>query len=83
MAWYRCRKENERPFWPFKGLRRIFSRFDQPDLMFMVVLPITLVVEALRCCESALARQEAGRIISGLALGYLHGGDVGGRGSDP
>ena len=47
-TWYRRRNEVERLFRRLKGFRRIFSRFDKLDLMFMAFLCFVLVVEALR-----------------------------------
>jgi transposase len=47
-AWYRRRNEIERLFRRLKGFRRIFSRFDKFDVMFMAFLCFALVVEALR-----------------------------------
>ena len=47
-AWYRRRNEIERLFRRLKGFRRIFSRFDKLDTMFMAFLCFALVVEALR-----------------------------------
>jgi transposase len=47
-AWYRRRNEIERLFRRLKGFRRIFSRFDKLDVMFMAFLCFSLVVEALR-----------------------------------
>jgi len=47
-AWYRRRNEIERLFRRLKGFRRIFSRFDKLDGMFMAFLCFALVVEALR-----------------------------------
>jgi len=47
-AWYRRRNEIERLFRRLKGFRRIFSRFDKLDAMFMAFLCFALVVEALR-----------------------------------
>ena len=47
-AWYRRRNEIERLFRRLKGFRRIFSRFDKLDIMFMGFLCFALVVEALR-----------------------------------
>jgi transposase len=47
-AWYRRRNEIERLFRRLKGFRRIFSRFDKLDVMFMAFLHFALVVEALR-----------------------------------
>jgi transposase len=47
-AWYRRCNEIERLFRRLKGFRRIFSRFDKLDIMFMGFLCFALVVEALR-----------------------------------
>ena len=47
-AWYRRRNEIERLFRRLKGFRRIFSRFDKLDVMFMAFLCFALVVEGLR-----------------------------------
>ena len=47
-SWYRRRNEIERLFRRLKGFRRIFSRFDKLDVMFMAFLCFALVVEALR-----------------------------------
>lgn len=45
---YKRRNEIERLFRRLKGFRRIFSRFDKPDVMFMGFLCFALVVEGLR-----------------------------------
>jgi transposase len=45
---YRRRNEVERLFRRLKGFRRIFSRFDKLDVMFMAFLHFTLIIEALR-----------------------------------
>jgi transposase len=47
-AWYKRRNEIEHLFRRLKGFRRIFSRFDKLDVMFMAFLCFALVVEALR-----------------------------------
>lgn len=47
-AWYRRRNEIERLFRRLKGFRRIFSRFDKLDVMFMAFLCFALIVERLR-----------------------------------
>ena len=47
-ALYKRRNEIERLFRRLKGFRRIFSRFDKLDVMFMGFLCFALVVEALR-----------------------------------
>ncbi len=45
---YRRRNEVERLFRRLKGFRRIFSRFDKLDVMFLAFLHFALIVEALR-----------------------------------
>ena len=47
-ALYRRRNEIERLFRRLKGFRRIFSRFDKLDVMFLAFLHFALIVEALR-----------------------------------
>jgi transposase len=45
---YRRRNEIERLFRRLKGFRRIFSRFDKLDVVFLASLHFALIVEALR-----------------------------------
>jgi transposase len=45
---YKRRNEIERLFRRLKGFRRIFSRFDKLDVMFMGFLYFALVIEGLR-----------------------------------
>jgi len=47
-ALYRRRNQVERLFRRLKGFRRIFSRFDKLDVMFLAFLNFALIVEALR-----------------------------------
>ena len=47
-ALYRKRNEIERLFQRLKGFRRIFSRFDKLDVVFLAFLNFALIVEALR-----------------------------------
>ena len=47
-ALYRRRNEVEHLFRSLKGFRRIFSRFDKLDLMFIAFMNFALIVEALR-----------------------------------
>ena len=47
---YRKRNEIERLFRRLKGFRRIFSRFDKLDVVFLAFLNFALIVEALRLC---------------------------------
>ena len=47
-ALYRRRNEIERLFRRLKGFRRIFSRFDKLDLLFIAFIYFALIVEALR-----------------------------------
>ena len=45
---YRKRNQIERLFRRLKGFRRIFSRFDKLDVVFLAFLNFALIVEALR-----------------------------------
>ena len=47
-AMYRRRNEIERLFRRLKGFRRIFSRFEKLDVMFIAFIHFALIVEALR-----------------------------------
>ena len=48
-----CRRnEIERLFRRLKGFRRIFSRFDKPDVVFLAFLHFALIIEALRSLNS-------------------------------
>jgi transposase len=47
-ALYRRRNEIERLFRRLKGFRRIFSRFDKLDVVFIAFLYFALIIEALR-----------------------------------
>ncbi len=47
-AMYRRRNEIKRLFRRLKGFRRIFSRFDKLDVMFIAFIHFALIVEALR-----------------------------------
>lgn len=47
-ALYRRRNEIERLFRRLKGFRRIFSRFDKLDAVFVAFIHFALIVEALR-----------------------------------
>lgn len=47
-AMYRRRNEIERLFRRLKGFRRIFSRFEKLDIMFLAFIHFALIVEALR-----------------------------------
>ncbi|MGA7180717.1 MAG: transposase, partial [Thiobacillaceae bacterium] len=47
---YRRRNEIERLFRRLKGFRRIFSRFDKLDVMFIGFIHFALIIEGLRLC---------------------------------
>ena len=47
-AMYRKRSEIERLFRRLKGFRRIFSRFEKLDVLFLGFLTFALIVEVLR-----------------------------------
>ncbi len=46
-ALYKKRNEVERLFRRLKGFRRIFSRFDKLDVVFMFFIQFALIVQAL------------------------------------
>ena len=45
---YKRRNEIERLFRRLKGFRRIFSRFEKLDVIFLGFIHFSLIVEALR-----------------------------------
>ena len=47
-AMYKRRNEIERLFRRLKGFRRIFSRFEKLDVMFIAFITFALVIEAMR-----------------------------------
>ena len=47
-ALYKKRNEVERLFRRLKGFRRIFSRFEKLDVVFLAVLHFALIVDALK-----------------------------------
>jgi transposase len=47
-ALYKKRNEIERLFRRLKGFRRIFSRFEKLDILFLAFLHFALIIEALR-----------------------------------
>ena len=49
-AMYKRRNEIERLFRRLKGFRRIFSRFEKLDVMFLAFIHFALIIEALRLC---------------------------------
>ncbi len=49
-AMYKRRNEIERLFRRLKGFRRIFSRFEKLDVMFIGFIHFALIIEALRLC---------------------------------
>ena len=49
-AMYKRRNEIERLFRRLKGFRRIFSRFEKLDVMFLGFIHFALVADVLRLC---------------------------------
>ena len=47
---YKRRNEVERLFRRLKGYRRIFSRFEQLEFMFLGFISFVLVADGLRMC---------------------------------
>ena len=53
---YKRRNEIERLFRRLKGFRRIFSRFEKLDVMFIGFINFALIVEALRSVHTRSSR---------------------------
>jgi len=51
---YKKRNQVERLFRRLKGFRRIFSRFEKLDVVFLAFIYFAFIIEALRSCEHAL-----------------------------
>jgi len=47
---YKRRNEVERLFRKLKGFRRIFSRFEKLDVMFIAFINFALIADGLRLC---------------------------------
>ena len=47
---YKRRNEVERLFRRLKGFRRVFSRFDKLDVMFLGFITFALIFDALKLC---------------------------------
>jgi len=47
---YKKRNEIERLFRRLKGFRRIFSRFEKLDVLYIAIIHFALIVESLRLC---------------------------------
>lgn len=47
---YKRRNEVERLFRRLKGFRRVFTRYDKLDVMFIGVITFALIVDGLRLC---------------------------------
>lgn len=47
---YKRRNEVERLFRRLKGFRRIFSRFEKPNVMFLGFISFALITDGLRLC---------------------------------
>lgn len=47
---YRRRNEVERLFRRLKGFRRVFTRYDKLDVMFIGVITFALIIDGLRMC---------------------------------
>ena len=50
---YKRRNEVERLFRRLKGFRRIFSRFEKLDVMFVGFISLALIADGLRLCYQA------------------------------
>jgi transposase len=60
-AVYKKRNEIERLFRRLKGFRRIFSRFEELDVLYLGFLSFALIVEALRVSVNMLEYIQAAR----------------------
>ena len=49
---YKRRNEVERLFRRLKGFRRIFSRFEKLDIMFIGFISFALIADGLRCVNT-------------------------------
>ena len=47
---YKRRNEVERLFRCLKGFRRVFTRYDKLDVMFIGVITFALIIDGLRSC---------------------------------
>ena len=47
---YKRRNEVERLFRRLKGFRRVFTRYDKLDVMFIGVITFALIIDGLRSC---------------------------------
>jgi len=47
---YKRRSEVERPFCRLKGCRRVFSRFEKLDVMFLAFICFASIADGLRWC---------------------------------
>ena len=58
---YKKRNQVERLFRRLKGFRRIFSRFERLDVVFLAFIYFAFIIEALLQCEHALETQDKRR----------------------
>jgi hypothetical protein len=54
---YKPRNEVERLFRRLKGYRRIFSRFEKPDVMYGAFLNFALIVDMVKCQQALAGRR--------------------------
>ena len=47
---YKRRNEVERLFRRLKGFRRVFTRYDKLDVMFIGIITFALIIDGLRLC---------------------------------
>jgi len=70
-ALYKKRNEIERLFRRLKGFRRIFSRFEKLDVIFLAFLSFAFIVEALRLAATTSAIVGAERVVA-IVVRLLH-----------
>ncbi len=81
---FKRRNEVERRFRRLKGYRRIFSRFDMLDVMFLGFISFVLVADGLRLCQHALVSCPVSFWhLSCMPVRYLRNGDTAMRTGKP
>ena len=58
------------------GFRRVCSRFDKLDLVFIEFICFDLIIEALRSCQQALAEPDQSRLEKLRGSRDLHWGNA-------
>lgn len=75
----RAYQDIERLFRRLTGFRRVGSRFDKLDLVFIAFICFALIIEALRSCEQALAEPDHSCLEKLCGSRDIHRGDAWGQ----